>query len=111
MSLSPTDTVSVAQLALWLHDQAPLQLLDVREPDEYRTCHLPNARLMPVQLVPDRAHTLDRRLPLVVYCHHGVRSAFIARYLRKNLGFRNVVSVGGGIHAWAQQVDPAMAQY
>ena len=48
--------------------------------------------------------------PLVVICHHGVRSYQVAAYLL-NAGFAEVFSLAGGVAAWADQVDPAMPRY
>jgi rhodanese-related sulfurtransferase len=52
---------------------------------------------------------LSRDEDIVVYCHHGVRSAAVAGYLRQ-LGF-NAVNLAGGLDAWAQSVDPSMRRY
>ena len=54
------------------------------------------------QLPPDQA--------TVVYCHHGVRSAAVAEYLRQR-GFARVLNLRGGIDAWARAVDRSMRRY
>ena len=48
--------------------------------------------------------------PIIVLCHHGMRSAQVQRYLQAR-GFEQVINLAGGIHAWAIDVDPDMAQY
>jgi rhodanese-related sulfurtransferase len=45
-----------------------------------------------------------------VYCHHGVRSAAVADYLRR-MGFSRVKNLAGGLDAWAATVDPTMRRY
>ena len=48
--------------------------------------------------------------PLVVMCHHGGRSRQVMLWLRAN-GFPQAINLAGGIHAWAEQIDPGMARY
>jgi rhodanese-related sulfurtransferase len=45
----------------------------------------------------------------VVYCHHGVRSAAVANFLRQQ-GFR-AVNLAGGLDQWARSIDPRMKRY
>ncbi|HYB40878.1 MAG TPA: rhodanese-like domain-containing protein, partial [Candidatus Methylomirabilis sp.] len=45
-----------------------------------------------------------------VYCHHGVRSAAVAGYLRHQ-GFAKTVNLAGGLDLWARTVDPSMRRY
>lgn len=85
-------------------------LLDVRESWEWNVCHLPGAILIPMRELPGRLAELNADDEIVVICHHGVRSFHAARYL-ETLGFGNVVNLSGGVAAWADEVDPAMARY
>ena len=89
---------------------APL-LLDVREPWESQTASLPNSVLMPMGEVPSRAHAeLDPDAPIVVLCHHGMRSLSVTMWLR-NQGFEHVQSLAGGIDAWSCTIDPSIPRY
>lgn len=88
---------------------APL-LLDVREEDEVRLCALPGSLHIPMNLIPLRHNELPDDVPIIVYCHHGIRSLNVARYLA-HVGFENVANLQGGIDAWAHQIDPTMARY
>jgi rhodanese-related sulfurtransferase len=85
-------------------------LLDVREPWEWEVCHLPGSVLVPMGELPARLAELDAAQETVVICHHGVRSYHAARYL-ETAGFGNVINLSGGVAAWADEVDPAMARY
>ncbi|WP_317175118.1 rhodanese-like domain-containing protein [Hymenobacter qilianensis] len=58
-----------------------------------------------------RASLLPRHHPIVVYCHHGGRSAAAITELQTKAGFTNLQNLTGGIHAWALEVDPTMPQY
>jgi adenylyltransferase/sulfurtransferase len=87
-----------------------LQLIDVREPQEYQICNIPQARLIPLGELPKRLHELDRSRPIVVHCKTGGRSAKAADLLRQN-GFTGVLNMTGGILAWSDKVDPAVPKY
>jgi rhodanese-related sulfurtransferase len=86
-------------------------LLDVREPWEFETAHMEQAKLMPMGAVPSRAHQeLDPEDHIVVVCHHGVRSMNVTAWLRQQ-GFEKAQSMRGGIDAWARQVDSRVPTY
>lgn len=85
-------------------------VLDIREPDEVAICVLPDSVVVPMQQVPDALESLPRDAPLVVLCHHGMRSAMVTNYLRGN-GFDNAWNLRGGIDAWARMIDPEMPRY
>ncbi|MEM1948752.1 MAG: molybdopterin-synthase adenylyltransferase MoeB [Candidatus Caldarchaeum sp.] len=85
-------------------------LLDVREPVEYEICHLENAVLIPLSKLPEKVNQLSLTDEIVVYCHTGVRSSMAVKLLR-DLGFRRVRNLAGGIDAWAERIDPEMPRY
>ncbi len=85
-------------------------LLDVREPWERNLCALPNSLHAPMQQIPTTINDLDPEREVVVYCHTGVRSFHVGKFLEHN-GFKNVVNLRGGIEAWAREVDKTMARY
>ncbi len=88
----------------------PLVLLDCRELDELAICALPNAVHIPMRQTPGRLGELPRDRPVVVYCHHGVRSLQVAAFLREH-GLPDAVSMAGGIDAWSLRVDPTVRRY
>jgi len=85
-------------------------IIDVREPDELAICHVKGARLMPMRQISARLHELPRDRHLLILCHHGQRSLRVTQFLRDQ-GFTIVSSIAGGIAAWAEEVDPALARY
>ncbi|NYF80721.1 rhodanese-related sulfurtransferase [Granulicella arctica] len=88
-----------------------LVLLDVREPWEYQTAHLPDSLFMPMGDVPSRAHQeLDPDDHIVVLCHHGLRSLNVAMWLRAQ-GFERAQSLAGGIDAFSRTIDPNLPRY
>lgn len=88
-----------------------LVLLDVREPEELALASLPGVLHVPMGQVPGRAAELPRDRTIVVMCHHGVRSAHVAAYLRQMHGFERVENLDGGIDAWSCDVDPRVPRY
>src|SRR5207302_10284366 len=84
--------------------------LDVREPMEWEIAHLDRAILMTVGEVPGRVNELNTADAIVVYCKPGVRSARITNFLRE-LRFRKVKNLVGGIDEWAEKVEPEMPRY
>ncbi|RYD79521.1 MAG: rhodanese [Verrucomicrobiaceae bacterium] len=96
----------------WLTSGEPPRLIDVREPEEWEICRLPAAELLPMSQFATLVSTqlTDPSQPLLIYCHHGVRSAHVAEYLSRQ-GFTQVVNLGGGIDAWSREVDPSVTRY
>ncbi len=91
-------------------DKAPL-LLDVREPWEANTASIPGATFIPMGDIPSRAHAeLDPDQPIVVLCHHGMRSLSVTTWLRRE-GFEHVQSLTGGIDEWSRTIDPTIPRY
>jgi rhodanese-related sulfurtransferase len=99
-----------------LHDRITagekIVLVDVRQPEEYAICHLPDSILLPLGELSLRTDELDvpKDATIVVYCHHGVRS-LTGTHLLMRAGFTNVASLSGGIEAWSVFVDPTVPRY
>ena len=104
--------VSVRELATWLADEGRTkpQLVDVREPWEYRICRIEGSLSVPMQSIPARLAELDPERSVVCVCHHGGRSQQVAMFLSRQ-GFADVYNLAGGVDAWARQVDTAMPTY
>ncbi|MEY3201034.1 MAG: hypothetical protein RIR70_584 [Pseudomonadota bacterium] len=85
-------------------------LLDVREPEEFEICRITGATLMPMRSVPEQLGQLPDDQPIVCICHHGGRSMQVAMFLAAR-GYQNVINLTGGVHRWAQDIDPAMPTY
>ncbi len=86
--------------------EGAVRVLDVRTPEEFeRLGHVPGAILLPVDLIPVAAATLERDgKPLLVCCEHGIRSQFAARFLAQ-AGFAGVMNLGGGMSCWTGKRD------
>ncbi len=103
--------MSPRELADRLAQGESIYLLDVRERAEYDICHLEGAVLMPLGVIPNNYKRIPTDRPVVVYCHHGIRSANVTNYLFTQTGRTNLFNLDGGIHAWAREIEPDMAVY
>jgi len=103
--------ITPQQLQTSLQNDTPVPfLLDVREPSEFAICHIDGAHLIPSGQVPMQLDQLPQDCPIVVICHHGIRSYMIAMYLEQQ-GFEQVSNLRGGIAAWARSIDLDMPMY
>jgi adenylyltransferase/sulfurtransferase len=87
-----------------------VDLLDVREPREHAVARIEGARLVPLGTLPARVAELDSSRPMVVFCHHGIRSRLAIEFLRRT-GFAKLKNLRGGIDAWSRDVDPTVPRY
>ncbi len=90
--------------------EAEIMIVDVREAWELEHCKIDNAMHIPMGLIPSSLHLLEFNLPIIVYCHHGLRSMHVANFLTSR-GFIHVLNLEGGINAWAREIDPEMRTY
>ncbi len=87
-----------------------LYVLDVREDWEVDTVAVPGAMHVAMGLIPAQQALLPRDKPIAVLCHHGMRSAMVADYLR-SAGHTQVLNVTGGIDRWSVEADPSLPRY
>lgn len=92
----PIPEITVEALAEAL--AGPINLIDVRQDDEYESGHVPGAVLVPLDTVPDRVEELLAMGPLVLICQAGGRSMRAAEFLAGH-GIE-VTNVIGGTGAW-----------
>ena len=103
-------TLTVPDLAQLRSQGRGPKLLDVRTPREWQICRLEGADLLPLQQLPQRWQEVDSESDVVVYCHHGHRSARAVDFLRR-AGLTRVRNLTGGIDAWSREVDPTVPVY
>lgn len=103
--------ITAAEVKHKLESGEEVTLLDVREPWETEVARIDGAKFIPMGDVPSRAHQeLNPDEPIVVLCHHGVRSLNVANWLRQQ-GFEQAQSMRGGIDRWAREVDSRVPVY
>lgn len=101
--------MSVSELKAALDANEPIELLDIRTPEERAIAAIPGAILMNEEEAA-RIQSLPRDTVLVLHCHHGGRSQQAAEQFI-SLGFTQVFNVIGGIDAWCQEIDTDSPRY
>ncbi|HYG55500.1 MAG TPA: MBL fold metallo-hydrolase [Burkholderiales bacterium] len=89
----------------WLEEHLrEVQIVDVREPDEFNgpLGHVPGARLVPLGRLSEGMNSIDKTRPVVVVCRSGARSAQATLMLGK-AGFERVANLSGGMLRWRAQ--------
>ncbi|WP_245631721.1 rhodanese-like domain-containing protein [Alicyclobacillus ferrooxydans] len=93
----PQVTIRELKQKLFAYDD--VQIVDVREIDEYREGHIEGATLIPLGILPYRLEEVDRNKEVVLVCRSGNRSSQACELLRER-GFYNVRSLQGGLSSW-----------
>lgn len=85
----------------------PVQVVDVRQPDEYIGAlgHIRDAKLIPLGELAARAEEIDRTRPAVMVCRSGARSAQ-ATVILQRAGFQRVANMTGGMLRWRSEGHP-----
>ena len=102
--------ISAEELHRRLLDGWKPVILDVREDWETEICGLENSLHISLSGLPQRLAELNQDDEFVVLCHHGMRSMQAVSFMEHH-GFNRIVNLDGGIHAWADSIDPTMAKY
>jgi hydroxyacylglutathione hydrolase len=89
----------VDELRHQIDEGAPLQLLDVRRPNEYSGGHALGFANVPLPHLEERLAEFDRAKPIAVMCQGGYRSSAGTSILAKH-GFKRIYNVVGGYTAW-----------
>ncbi len=104
------EQITAVELKQRLDGRHDVVLLDVREPEELTLARLPGALHIPMGEIPGRLHEIDPEKEIVVFCHHGIRSASVVSFLSQR-DFGRVLNLAGGIDAWSLTVDPTVPRY
>lgn len=81
-------------------------VIDVREPSEYVSGHVPGARLIPLGRLPQYAHELPTGEAVYVICQSGSRSWTAAQLLlQRGIDARSVI---GGTGDWIARGLPVV---
>jgi rhodanese-related sulfurtransferase len=103
--------MTATELKQKLDQGADIQIIDVREPNEYAFARIPNSIHIPLAQVVTRMSEIDPQRETVVHCKTGGRSASAIHALQQ-AGFKGTLAnLKGGITAWSNEVDPAVPKY
>jgi rhodanese-related sulfurtransferase/rubrerythrin len=102
--LTPVQSIDTDQAKSFIEDKRvdELTILDVRQPAEYESGHIPGAILAPLPELTDRMDRIDRAKPVMVYCASGGRSRMAAQLL-SGQGFNRIINIAGGFNAWTSE--------
>lgn len=101
--------IAQSKIADWLKQKKEFNFLDVRRNDERALASLGGMHI-PLDELEQRFEELPRdKKPLIVYCHHGVRSLYATQYLKYH-GY-DALSLAGGIDLWSLEIDPTVPRY
>ncbi len=89
--------IDVDELAERLSDGA--RLIDVREPDEYTSGHVPGAISIPLATLPDHLDQLATDGPTYMICGSGGRSRRACEFAEAQGSFETI-NVDGGTKGW-----------
>ncbi|MCG6941014.1 MAG: rhodanese-like domain-containing protein [Thiohalocapsa sp.] len=78
-----------------------LLLVDIRTAAEVAQGAIPNAKHIPMHLLPLRADELPKDQDFILYCRSGARSYHACQYLAQQ-GYDKALNLRGGIIAWAR---------
>jgi sulfur-carrier protein adenylyltransferase/sulfurtransferase len=105
------EEITASELKGRLDRGEQIQIIDVREPNEYEIARLENSRLIPLGQVVNRMSEIDASRETIVHCKGGVRSAKAIEAL-KQAGFTGrLINLKGGITSWSNEVDPSVPRY
>ncbi len=79
------------------------QLIDVREPQEFKNGHILRARNIPVTQMKQRLIEIRPDKPVYLYCQSGARSQRAAQMLHKK-GYKDISQLKGGFKKWTGKV-------
>ena len=103
--------ISATELKRRMDAGEDIQLVDVRQPEEWAFARIEGAKLIPLGEIVGRMGEIDESRETILHCKAGVRSIKAAEAL-KQAGFKGeLTSVRGGITAWSNEVDPRVPKY
>lgn len=94
-------SIAVRDLKAKLDAREPLTLIDVRQPEEFKSGHVAKARSLPLPTLATSLDGLEKDSTIYCICLSGSRSQTACDLLQRQ-GFTNVTNVSGGMSAWQQ---------
>ncbi|MFD3447766.1 rhodanese-like domain-containing protein [Microbacteriaceae bacterium 4G12] len=79
------------------------QLIDIREPDEYKVGHILGARNIPLSQLRLRYKEVRSDQPVYLYCQNGLRTGRAGQFLKRK-GYTQLFQLKGGFKTWTGKV-------
>ncbi len=103
--------ITATELKQKMDDGADIQLIDVRQPDEYDFARIEGAKLIPLGEIMRRMDELDETKEIIIQCKSGGRSGQAIMALERAGFTGDMKNLKGGITAWSNEVDPNIPKY
>ena len=105
------EEISATELKRKMDAGDDIQLIDVRQPDEWAFAKIEGAKLIPLGELMNRRDEIDESRETVIHCKSGMRSARAVQVLQQ-AGYKgDIKNLKGGITAWSNEVDPKVPKY
>ena len=105
------EEMTATELKQRLDNGDDIQIIDVREDNEYAFARIPNSKHIPLAQVLNRMNEIDPNRETAVHCKMGGRSARAIDALQRS-GFQGkLINLKGGIIGWSNEVDPSVPKY
>lgn len=82
-------------------DSNPVNIIDVRTDEETAMGYIPNAKLIPMDQIPEHIKDFNKNETYYIICAGGVRSARVVEYLENH--DIDAVNVEGGMKSWGDE--------
>lgn len=105
------EEITPTELKRRLDNGDDIQIIDVREDNEYAFARIPDAVHIPLGQVLSRVDEIDPDREAVVHCKMGGRSARAIEALQRSGFTGKLINLKGGILGWSDEVDPSVPKY
>jgi len=105
----PTERLSAPMVAEELAGADPPLVLDIRNPLEWETSHIPESLNIPLNRMQERIAEVPRGRRIAVHCAGGYRSSIAASILHQH-GITNLIEMAGGLAAWDAAKLPVVSE-
>jgi hydroxyacylglutathione hydrolase len=105
----PTERVNAQTVAEELVVAHPPLVLDIRNPREWSTRHIPQSVNLPLNHLQDRIAEVPRDRRIIIHCAGGYRSSIAASILHLH-GITNLIEMAGGLAAWEAANLPIVSE-
>lgn len=106
MNNSKVKNITSTEAKKLIHENSNTIILDVRTKGEYLSGHIPGAKLISLNQLPDDIDDFEehKNKPIIVYCATGVRSKTAVSILLENR-FSNIYHLYEGFSNWTYEIE------
>ena len=105
------EEITATELKQRLDNGDDIQIIDVREDNEYAFNQIPNSKHIPLGQIVNRMDEIDPSRETVVHCKMGGRSARAIDAMQRSGYQGKLINLKGGILGWSDEVDPSVPKY